>query len=112
MLIVIGVVFAVLLYRLAVVGALYRAVQNLNGGPSAADFVVLITGSLIQLVAILVMNKVSKFLYISPVYSVYKVCTFYKQLYQYFAVELTKWGKLVIIYVRQSKILRITCDNN
>ena len=58
-LIVIGIVFAVLLYRLAVSGALYRAVQNLNGGPSAADFVVLLTGSLIQLVAILIMNKVS-----------------------------------------------------
>ena len=58
MLIVIAIVFAVLLYRLAVAGALYRAVQNLNGGPSAADFVVLLTGSLLQLVAILVMNKV------------------------------------------------------
>ena len=58
MLIVIGVVFTVLLYRLAVAGALYRAVQNLNGGPSAADFVVLLTGSLLQLIAILVMNKV------------------------------------------------------
>ena len=57
-LIVIGIVFAVLLYRLGVSGALYRAVQNVNGGPSAADFVVLITGSVIQLVAILVMNKV------------------------------------------------------
>ena len=58
MLIVIGIVFAVLLYRLGVSGALYRAVQNLNGGPSAADFVVLLTGSLIQLLGILVMNKV------------------------------------------------------
>ena len=57
-LIVIAIVFAVLLYRLAVSGALYRAVQNLNGGPSAADFVVLLTGSLMQLVTILVMNKV------------------------------------------------------
>ena len=72
MLIVIGIVFAVLLYRLAVSGALYRAVQNLNGGPSAADFVVLITGSVLQLLAILVMNKVSyvpykqKFLIDSP----------------------------------------------
>ena len=54
----IAIVFAVLLYRLAVAGALYRAVQNLQGGPSAADFVVLLTGSLIQLVGILVMNKV------------------------------------------------------
>ena len=58
-LIVIGIVFAVLLYRLAVSGALYRAVQNLNGGPSAADFVVLLTGSVLQLLGILVMNKVS-----------------------------------------------------
>jgi len=58
---VIAIVFAVLLYRLAVAGALYRAVQNLNGGPSAADFIVLLTGSLIQLLGILVMNKVSCF---------------------------------------------------
>ena len=58
-LVVIAIVFAVLLYRLAVSGALYRAVQNINGGPSAADFLVLITGSVFQLIAILVMNKVS-----------------------------------------------------
>lgn len=58
MIIVIGIVFAVLLYRLAVAAALYRVVQNLTGGPSAADFIVLLTGSLIQLVAILIMNKV------------------------------------------------------
>jgi len=56
---VIAIVFAVLLYRLAVAGALYRAVQNLNGGPSAADFVVLLTGSVIQLLAILFMNRVN-----------------------------------------------------
>ena len=92
MLLVIGVVFTVLLYRLAVAGALYRAVQNLNGGPSAADFVVLITGSVLQLVAILVMNKVS--LYCSFLVYV-STCFLYKQLYQYFAVELTKWGKLI-----------------
>ncbi|XP_065912183.1 anoctamin-7-like [Dysidea avara] len=67
--IVIAIVFAVLLYRLAVAGALYRAVQNVNGGPSGADFVVLLTGSLLQLVGILVMNK----------------------LYEYFAVQLTNW---------------------
>ena len=55
----IAIVFAVLLYRLAVAGALYRAVQNVNGGPSAADFVVLLTGSVLQLLGILVMNKVN-----------------------------------------------------
>jgi len=60
-LLVIAIVFAVTLYRLAIAGALYRAVQNLNGGPSAADFVVLLTGSLIQLVGILFMNKVSEY---------------------------------------------------
>ena len=58
-LIVIGIAFTVLLYRLAVSGALYRAVQNLDGKTSAADFIALITGSLIQLVAILIMNKVA-----------------------------------------------------
>ena len=58
MLVVIAVVFAVLLYRLGVSGALYRVVQNKDFGPSGADFLVLITSSVIQLVAILVMNKV------------------------------------------------------
>jgi len=61
-LIVIAIVFAVTLYKLAVAGALYREVQNINGGPSAADFVVLITGSLMQLVGILLMNKVKLFI--------------------------------------------------
>ena len=58
MLIVIGIVLVVLVYRLALGGALYRRVQNFNGGPSAADFIVLLTGSVIQLIAILIMNKV------------------------------------------------------
>ena len=57
----IAIVFAVLLYRLAVAGALYRSVQNLNGGPPTADFIALLTGSLIQLLGIFLMNKVGCF---------------------------------------------------
>ena len=75
MLIVIGIVFTVLLYRLAVAGALYRAVQNLNGGPSGADFVVLLTGSLLQLITILVMNKVRVY------YGVRKQNIFYNSIF-------------------------------
>ena len=47
-----------LIYRLVVTGVLYRRVQNLRGGPSAIEIIVLITGSVIQLIAILIMNKV------------------------------------------------------
>ncbi|XP_019861048.1 PREDICTED: anoctamin-7-like isoform X1 [Amphimedon queenslandica] len=55
---VLGVVFAVLIYRLAVSTSIYRLVQNLPGGPSVADLTVSITGSLIQLVFIVIMNQV------------------------------------------------------
>ena len=55
---VIGVVFAVLLYRLAVAAAIYRLIRTIPGGPSAADLIVSITGSVIQLIFIVIMNQV------------------------------------------------------
>ena len=55
---VIGVVFAVLLYRLAVAAAIYRLIRSIPGGPSAADLIVSITGSIIQLIFIVIMNQV------------------------------------------------------
>ena len=68
---VLGVVFAVLLYRLAISALIYRGVRTIPGGPSAADLIVSITGSCIQLVAIVVMN----------------------QVYERLATWLTSWGK-------------------
>ena len=67
---VFGVVFAVLIYRLAVSTSIYRIVQSLPGGPSAADLIVSITGSMIQLIFIVIMN----------------------QIYERLATWLTKWG--------------------
>lgn len=67
----IAIVFSVLLYRLAVAGAIYRLVSGISGGPSVADIIVSISGALIQLVAILIMNR----------------------LYEFLAYKLTNWGK-------------------
>lgn len=70
---VLGIVFAVLIYRLAVSTAIYQVIQNLPGGPSAADLVVSISGSCIQLVFIIIMN----------------------QVYERVATWLTSWGKFI-----------------
>ena len=67
----IAIVFSVLLYRLAVAGAIYRLVSGISGGPSIGDIIVSISGALIQLVAILIMNK----------------------LYEFLAYKLTNWGE-------------------
>ena len=67
----IAIVFSVLLYRLAVAGAIYRLVSGISGGPSIGDIIVSISGALIQLVAILIMNR----------------------LYEFLAYKLTNWGK-------------------
>ncbi|XP_011409598.1 PREDICTED: anoctamin-7-like [Amphimedon queenslandica] len=55
---VLGVVLGVLVYRLAVSTSFYRLTQKLPGGPSVADLTVSITGSLIQLIFIVIMNQV------------------------------------------------------
>ena len=67
---VFAVVFAVLIYRLAVSASIYRIVQGLPGGPSAADLIVSVTGSMIQLIFIVIMN----------------------QIYERLATWLTGWG--------------------
>lgn len=69
---VLGVVFAVLIYRLAISTVIYRLIASIPGGPSAADIIVSITGSCIQLVFIVIMN----------------------QIYERLATWLTSWGKL------------------
>ena len=73
---VLGVVFAVLIYRLAVSSFFYRTISRLGlpGGPSVADLTVSITGACIQLVAITVMNLI----------------------YERLALWLTKWGKIIL----------------
>ena len=68
---VLGIVFAVLIYRLAVSSAIYRVFRKLPGGPSAADLITSITGSVLQLIAIIFMN----------------------QVYERVAARLTKWGE-------------------
>jgi anoctamin-7 len=69
---VVAIVFAVLLYRLAVAGLIYQAVSGLPLGPSVGDIIVAITGAGVQLVAIIFMNKI----------------------YEFLAFKLTNWGKL------------------
>lgn len=63
--------FAVILYRLAVAGLIYSLVNGLPLGPSVGDIIVAITGACIQLVAIIIMNK----------------------LYEFLAFKLTNWGE-------------------
>ncbi len=68
---VIAIVFSVILYRLAVAGLIYQAVSGLPLGPSVGDIIVAVTGAGIQLVAIIIMNKV----------------------YEFVAFKLTNWGE-------------------
>ena len=68
--VVLAIVFSVLLYRLAIAGLIYRVVSGVSGGPSIGDIIVSITGACIQLVAIIIMNKV----------------------YEFLAYKLTNWG--------------------
>lgn len=63
---------AVLLYRLVVARAIYAAVASIQFGPSVADIAVSISGACIQLVCIIIMNK----------------------LYEFVAYKLTNWGEL------------------
>ena len=70
----VGVVLGVLVYRLAVSTAIYRLIQNYPGGPSIADVTVSISGSVIQIMFIIIMNLI------------------YKKLATWF----TSWGKILM----------------
>ncbi|KAL5475674.1 hypothetical protein EMCRGX_G025519 [Ephydatia muelleri] len=61
-LLVIGVVFSLILYRVAVAGLLYVTVSQIPGGPSIGDLFVSITGAILQLICVLVLNRVYEFL--------------------------------------------------
>ena len=67
---VVAIVFGVLLYRLAIAGAIYVLVSDVDGGPSVGDLVVSMTAAIIQLITILILNKI----------------------YSYLAKWLTDWG--------------------
>jgi len=73
---VVAIVVAVLIYRLAVAAAIYALVASLPNGPSIGDIAVSVSGACLQLVGILVMNKI----------------------YEFLAYKLTKLGNLLIIY--------------
>ena len=62
-----------ILYRLAVAGGIYSLVSGSSVGPAIGDIIVSITGAIIQLVAIIVMNK----------------------LYELLAYKLTNWGEWI-----------------
>ncbi len=68
---------AVLIYRLVVAAAIYALVADIEFGPSVGDIAVSITGAMIQLVAIIIMNKV----------------------YEWLAYKLTTWGREIIVCV-------------
>ena len=70
-LVAVGVVFSVLLYRLGIAGVIYRAVSGIPGGPSIGDIVVSLTGAVIQLIAIIILNR----------------------LYEVLALILNNWGE-------------------
>ena len=70
-LVVIGIVIAVLVTKLVAAAAIYTIVANIQNGPSVGDIAVSVVGACIQLVAIIIMNKV----------------------YEWLAYKLTTWGK-------------------
>ena len=70
---VIGIVFAVIVYRLAVSTLMYRIIGGVPGGASVADLTVSFTAAGIQLVFIVIMNFI----------------------YEKLATWLTGWGKQV-----------------
>ena len=55
---VLGIVFAIIIYSSAVSAGMHRIMKNIPGGPGISDLVVSITGAIIQLIAIEVMNLV------------------------------------------------------
>ena len=67
----IAVTVAVLVYRLVVAAAIYAVVANISGGPTVGDIVVSVSGAVIQLVTIIIMNRI----------------------YEWLAYKLTTWGK-------------------
>ena len=74
---VVGVVFCLILYRVAVAALLYIVVSQIQGGPSVGDLFVSITAAIIQLIFVMILNNV----------------------YQFLAYKLTDWGRCVCVGV-------------
>ena len=68
---VVGVVFCLILYRVAVAALLYIVVSQISGGPSVGDLFVSITAAIIQLIFVMILNN----------------------MYQFLAYKLTDWGR-------------------
>ena len=73
--VVFGIVFSVIIYRLAIGTLIYSRVSGTSLGPAVGSIIVSVTGAIIQLIAILIMNKV----------------------YEKLATVLTEWGVLVCV---------------
>ena len=59
---VLGVVFSIILYRAGVSGAIYRLLANVPEGSDVSGIAVSITGAVFQLVCILLLNIVYRYL--------------------------------------------------
>ena len=70
--VVLGVLVAVIMYRVAVSAAVYRIVHHLSGGLTSANLIVSISASVIQVSSIFVLNWI----------------------YEILAKKLTRWGEL------------------
>ena len=60
--VVIGVIAAVLIYRIAISGLLYHLLAGAESRPTIVDIIVSTTGAALQLIAIEVLNKVYGYL--------------------------------------------------
>ncbi len=69
-LLVVGIVIVIIIYRLAVSRTVYQVIHKFNGSPATASLITIITGTCFQLIAIFIMDII------------------YKRV----AVWLTKWG--------------------
>lgn len=69
------------IYRLAIAASIYILVNSLPLGPSVGGIAVSVSGAIIQLLSIVIMNK----------------------LYTSLARQLTNWGKSNLIYMALQK---------
>ena len=74
-LLILGIVFSLILYRIALAALFYVTASQLKGGPGIADFSVAITGAIIQLTCVIILNKV----------------------YEFLAYKLTNWGNVFFV---------------
>ena len=73
--VIFGIMFSVIIYRLAIGTLIYSRVSGTSLGPAVGSIIVSVTGAIIQLIAIVIMNKV----------------------YEKLAIILTEWGMFVCV---------------